>query len=177
MCQGVADRLTGRRDVGDVTVVAAHRLAERAPGWSVQLPAEPLALRHLRARVRAWLHELGATPRDCEDTELAVYEAAANAVVHGQPEHGPGLVTVQAGFDRAGGVVIAVTDRGRWRPGASPDLAGGRSGGRGLSVISKVTDELSIAPSPTGTTVTMRRALSHPVSVDRAPAPGRDQPA
>jgi anti-sigma regulatory factor (Ser/Thr protein kinase) len=172
MCRAVADRLAGRRDGGDVTVVAAHRLAERAPGWSLELPAEPLALRQLRARVRAWLRELGATPRDREDTELAVYEAAANAVVHGRPAHGPAQVTVQAGFDETGGVVIAVSDRGRWRPGASPDLAGGRSGGRGLSVISKVTDELTIAPSPAGTTVTLRRALSHPVTVGRAPVPG-----
>jgi anti-sigma regulatory factor (Ser/Thr protein kinase) len=177
MCQAVADRLAGYRHGGDVTVVTAYRLAERAPGWSLELPAEPLALRHLRARVRAWLGELGATPRDCEDTELAVYEAAANAVVHGQPADGPGQVTVQTGFDGTGGVVIAVTDRGRWRPGASPDLAGRRSGGRGLSVISKVTDELSISPGPTGTTVTMRRALSHPVTVGRALAPGGDQPS
>ena len=176
MCQAVAERLAWHRDSGDMAVVAAHRLPEPAPGWSVQLPAEPLALRDLRARVRAWLDELGAAPRDREDTELAVYEAAANAVIHGRPEHGPALVTVQAGFDGAGGVIFVVTDRGHWRARPSPAPAPGRSGGRGLSVISKVTDELSIAPSPAGTTVTMRRALSHPVTVGRAPAPGGDQP-
>lgn len=176
MCQAVAERLAWQRGAGDVTVVAAHRLAEPVTGWSMQLPAEPLALRDLRARVRAWLTELGAAARDREDTELAVYEAAANAVIHGRPEHGAALVTVQAGFDGAGGVLIVITDRGHWRAGPSPAPGRGRSGGRGLSVISKITDELSIAPSPTGTTVTLRRALSHPVTVSRAPLPGGDQP-
>jgi hypothetical protein len=32
-----------------------------------------------------------------------------------------------------------------------------------------VTDELSITPSPDGTTVIMRRGLTHPVAVERAP--------
>lgn len=52
-----------------------------------------------------------------------------------------------------------------------PAAAEDRSGGRGLAVISKVTDELTIRPSPDGTTVLMRRALTHPVTVDRAPVP------
>ena len=65
-------------------------------------------------------------------------------------------------------MLIEVVDQGRWQP-----RAGGtgeeRPGGRGLSVISKVTDELSIIPSPDGTTVIMRRGLTHPVAVERAP--------
>jgi anti-sigma regulatory factor (Ser/Thr protein kinase) len=108
------------------------------------------------------------------DTELAVYEAAANAIVHGRPSHGEATVTVEARLDGTGGVLVEVTDRGRWRtPGDEPDQP--RPGGRGLSVISKVTGELTIAPSATGTTVVMRRALRRPVRVGpagKAPAAG-----
>ena len=64
--------------------------------------------------------------------------------------------------------LIRVTDRGQWRPGGSPDAGRERGGGRGLSVMSKMTDELSIAPSPSGTIITMRRHLSKPVTVGLA---------
>ena len=40
--------------------------------------------------------------------------------------------------------------------------------GRGLSVISQVSDELSISPGPGGTTITMRRKVRRPVTT--APA-------
>ena len=97
------------------------------------------------------------------DVELAVWEAAVNATVHGRPRRGTGIVRVWAGLDGAGSAVIQVSDRGRWRVGNPPASGRGWSGGRGLSVISQVTDEVSIAPSPAGTTVVMRRRVHHPV--------------
>jgi anti-sigma regulatory factor (Ser/Thr protein kinase) len=169
MCRAVAGRLASVLAGGDVTVVAAHRLRERLPGWSMQFPAEPVALRQLRGRIRAWLSELGAAQRDRVDTELAVYEAAANAVIHGRPARGAAVVRVQVSLDGVGGALIEVSDRGRWKPGGSPDAGRERSGGRGLTLISKVTDELSIVPSQTGTTILLRRPLSRPVTLGRAP--------
>jgi anti-sigma regulatory factor (Ser/Thr protein kinase) len=167
MCADVAERLARGRPHADATVLAAHWLPEPGEGLAMRFPAEPTALRPMRARLARWLDEIGASPVDRVDTELAVYEAAANAIVHGRPARGTATVAVDVGLDGTGGVLIEVSDRGRWQartPGAE------RPGGRGLSVISKVTDELSIAPSPDGTTVIMRRALTHPVTVDRAPA-------
>jgi anti-sigma regulatory factor (Ser/Thr protein kinase) len=178
MCSGVVERLIRRGHDDDLTVLAAHRLAERISGWSVRFLADPAALRALRSQLREWLQELGVAPLDSIDTELAVYEAAANAIVHGRPRDGPATVTVQAELDGTGVALIRVADRGQWRPGGSPD-AGRERGGRGLSVISKITDELSIAPSPNGTTITMRRHLSKPVTIglasqggDRVSRPG-----
>jgi anti-sigma regulatory factor (Ser/Thr protein kinase) len=168
MCSGVAERLILRGQEDDLTVLAAHRLAKRIGGWSMRFSADPPALRVLRSRLREWLQELGVAPLDIIDTELAVYEAAANAIVHGQPRDGPGTVSVQAELDGAGVALIRVADRGQWRPGGSPDAGRERGGGRGLSVTSKITDELSIAPSPSGTTITMRRHLSKPVTVGLA---------
>jgi anti-sigma regulatory factor (Ser/Thr protein kinase) len=166
----VAARLAGGLTDGDVTVLAVHRLAEPGRGLSLRLPAEARALRQLRTRLAQWLAEAGASPLDRVDTELAVYEAAANAIVHGRPALGVGEVAVDVDLDGTGGVLIQVTDQGEWQS-RTATAAEDRRGGRGLAVISKVTDELTITPSPEGTTVVMRRALAHPVIVDRAPAP------
>jgi anti-sigma regulatory factor (Ser/Thr protein kinase) len=129
-------------------------------GWSMNLPAEPLALRQLRVRLRDWLQELGAAASDRTDLELAVWEAAVNAIVHGRPPAGDATVAVCASLDEAGRAVIQVSDRGRWRQPGSADPGRAWPGGQGLSVIRQVTDELDIASGPAGTTVTMRRALS-----------------
>ena len=61
---------------------------QAAAGWSMNLPADPLALRQLRVRLRDWLRELGASASDRTDVELAVWEAAVNAIVHGRPPDG-----------------------------------------------------------------------------------------
>jgi anti-sigma regulatory factor (Ser/Thr protein kinase) len=133
---------------------------EPVAGWSMTLPAEPLALRQLRVRLREWLRELGAAASDRTDIELAAWEAAVNAIVHGRPSAGDATVTVRVSLDDAGRAVIQVSDRGRWRPPGSSDPGRAWPGGQGLSVIRRVTDELHITPGPAGTTVTMCRALS-----------------
>ena len=154
---------------GAATVLAAHRLRDPVAGWSMDLPAEPLALRGLRARLRDWLQELGAAASDRTDLELAVWEAAVNAIVHGRPPAGDATVTVRASLDDTGRAVIQVSDRGRWRPPGSADPGRAWPGGQGLSVIRQATDELDIAPGPAGTTVTMRRAVSRPVQGEAQP--------
>ena len=145
------------------TVLAAYRLGAPVAGWSVNLPAEPLALRQLRVRLRDWLQELEAAASDRTDVELAVWEAAVNAIVHGRPPAGDATVSVRAWLDDVGRAVIQVSDRGRWRPPGSAEPGRAWPGGQGLSVIRQATDEMDIVPGPGGTTVTMRRALSRPV--------------
>jgi anti-sigma regulatory factor (Ser/Thr protein kinase) len=158
------------------TVLAAYRLGAPVAAWSMDLPAEPLALRQLRIRLRDWLEELGAAASDRTDVELAVWEAAVNAIVHGRPPSGDATVTVRASLDDAGRAVIQVRDRGRWRPPGSDDPGRAWPGGQGLSVIRRATDELDIAPGPAGTTVTIRRALSRPVQGEAQPGEHEAQP-
>jgi anti-sigma regulatory factor (Ser/Thr protein kinase) len=162
--------LTGDGDAGPATVLAAHRLPVPVGGWSMNVPGDPVALRELRSRLRDWLHELGASPSDRTDVELAVWEAAVNAVVHGRPAKGAARVTVHAALDEAGRAVIQVSDRGQWRPPGPPEPGRRWPGGQGLLVIRQAADELDIAPGLDGTTVTVRRSLSRPV-------PGQPQPA
>src|SRR6266536_455474 len=172
VCSAVMERVARHQHGDDAAVLTAHRLPDRVPDLFMRFPADAMALRNLRVQLRSWLRGLGVAPADCVDAELAAYEAAANAVVHGRPRHGPATVIVQVGLDGAGSAVIQVTDRGRWQPGESRH-GGQRLGGRGLTVISQVTDELSITPGPGGTTITMRRRLNRPVPVE--PAPRSDQ--
>jgi anti-sigma regulatory factor (Ser/Thr protein kinase) len=138
-------------------------------GWSMNLPSDPVALRELRIRLRDWLRGLGVSPSDRTDVELAVWEAAVNAIVHGRPAAGPATVTVRAGLDSAGRAVIQVSDRGRWRSPRPPDPDRRWPGGQGLLVIRQAADELDIAPGPDGTTVTVRRRLSRPVPGEAPP--------
>ena len=162
--------LTPGQGGGPATVLAAYRPQAPADGWSMDLPADPLALRGLRTRLRGWLRELGASASDRTDVELAVWEAAVNAVVHGRPATGPAVITVRAALDDTGRAVIQVSDRGRWRAPQPPDTGRRWPGGQGLLVIRQAADELDIAPGPEGTTVTLSRSLSHPL-------PGQAQPA
>jgi anti-sigma regulatory factor (Ser/Thr protein kinase) len=168
LCTAAAESLARGSDRGDVMVLAAHRLLEPAAGWSMEFPADPEALTGLRAGLRGWLADMGADAADRADMELAVWEAAVNAAVHGRPTQGRGKVTVQAALEGTGKVLIQVTDQGRWQLGDTPGSGRGWAGGRGLSVISQVADDVSIAPSPAGTTVVMRRRVHHPVSVGPA---------
>ena len=135
---------------GAATVLAAYRLGAPVAGWTMNLPAEPLALRQLRVRLQDWLQELGAAAPDRTDVELAVWEAAVNAIVHGRPPSGDATVTVRASLDDTGRAVIQVSDRGRWRPPGSADPGRPWPGGQGLSVIRQATDELDIAPGRPG---------------------------
>ncbi|MGI8450890.1 MAG: ATP-binding protein, partial [Streptosporangiaceae bacterium] len=169
MVQAVRAGLTSDSGAGPAAVLAAHRLPAPVAGWSMNLPSDPVALRELRIRLRDWLRDLGVSQSDRTDVELAVWEAAVNAIVHGQPVAGPATVTVRAGLDVAGRAVIQVSDRGRWRPPGPPDPGRRWPGGQGLLVIRQAADELDITPGPEGTTVTVRRRLSRPV-------PGEAQP-
>jgi anti-sigma regulatory factor (Ser/Thr protein kinase) len=169
MVPAVLAALTADGGGQPATVLAAHRLPAPVAGWSMNLPSDPVALRELRIRLRGWLRGLGVSQSDRTDVELAVWEAAVNAIVHGRPVAGPATVTVRAGLDAAGRAVIQVSDRGRWRPPGPADPDRRWPGGQGLLVIRQAADELDIAPSPHGTTVTVRRRLSRPV-------PGEAQP-
>jgi anti-sigma regulatory factor (Ser/Thr protein kinase) len=86
-----------------------------------------------------------------EDIATAFYEALANVVDHAYPEGG-GPVDVTARLTATGApeqpwLEIVVADRGGWRP-APPD-PGHR--GRGLLLVSRLTDGYELRPVEDGT--------------------------
>lgn len=117
-------------------------------------PALPNEMADLRRKLTRWLGELPLDPASTHDITLATYEALANVAAHAYPD-GHGWARLQAA--RTGdAVTITVTDTGCGISATRPRQAGLRtSGGRGLVLIDKVTDQSDIDTSADGTTVRM----------------------
>lgn len=131
--------------------------ARPSPGsddFELRLPARAEELRNIRHALGAWLAGQGAPPDVAADMALAVHEAAANVVEHAYPS-GAGDVIVRARRDD-GELLVVVQDEGNWRSPSRTDQRG-----RGLTVMRSLVDEVVIVPSPSGTTVMLRRLVTH----------------
>jgi serine/threonine-protein kinase RsbW len=104
------------------------------------------ALAPLRHSLDAWLVGGGVSEPPRAAIVLATHEAVANAIQHAR---GPGPVVVYAEAD-ADGVVIEVTDDGRWKP---PDDPPSEERGRGLNLIRALVSDAQICTGASGTTV------------------------
>jgi serine/threonine-protein kinase RsbW len=86
---------------------------------------------------------------------FACSEAVTNAIEHAYRDVAAGLVWVSARMG-SDGVLLRVTDHGRWRPpGELEDR------GRGLLLLDKLMDALEV-DHEAGTTVTMRKHVTGP---------------
>jgi anti-sigma regulatory factor (Ser/Thr protein kinase)/putative methionine-R-sulfoxide reductase with GAF domain len=118
----------------------------------LQLAADPRELSRIRRVVRRWLHERGAGGGELAEITLAVNEACSNAIEHA---YSPSPATFELSASVTGDqVVIAVRDRGHWRPPRGDDR------GRGLTIIETVMDEVEVNPTEQGTEIVMRRRLA-----------------
>ena len=61
---------------------------------------------------------------------------------------------------RAGLIEAVVADEGSWLDRSVRPRERGGTRGRGLQIIEGLMDEVEVAPSPSGTTVRMRRRLA-----------------
>jgi anti-sigma regulatory factor (Ser/Thr protein kinase) len=109
-------------------------------------PDDARALARVRGTVRTWLSKVDASEPD--DLVLAVDEAVANAIEHG------GADVVLSAREEQGSVFFVVFDRGRWRPAGDYKWRG-----RGIAIMRALVDDVQIEPSPSGTTVVLRRRL------------------
>jgi serine/threonine-protein kinase RsbW len=117
-------------------------------------PALPNEMADLRRKLTHWLGQLPLDAESTHDITLATYEALANVAAHAYPD-GRGWARLQA--TRTGdAITVTVTDTGCGIPATSPRQAGLRtSGGRGLVLIDKVTDQSDVDSGRDGTTVRM----------------------
>jgi len=116
------------------------------------LPAEPSSLAGMRRRLGRWLDELGATPLERAEIQMASHEACCNSMEHGYA-FGDETLELEA-EPQNGGVTIVVSDRGGWR---EPREGGDR--GRGLAMMRELMSDVELDPSAAGTRVAMRRRL------------------
>ncbi|HUN36135.1 MAG TPA: SpoIIE family protein phosphatase [Trebonia sp.] len=130
----------------------------------VQVPADDAAcLALLRARLRDWLSAASIDGREATDIMIAAGEAAANAVEHATASRPAGAAPVQITFtartDHAT-LRLTIADTGSWRPppdDREPPAPGTR--GHGVIFMHALMDDVTIDPSPHGTTVTLTKDL------------------
>ena len=117
-------------------------------------PALPNEMAGLRRKLTHWLGDLPLDPGSTHDITLATYEALANVAAHAYPQ-GNGWARLEAAR-KGDAVTVTVTDTGCGIPATRPHQPGLRtSGGRGLVLIDKVTDQSDIESGDHGTTVRM----------------------
>lgn len=159
VCRLFVELLTRTGYTDDVTVLTAHRLRVGAQPLRVEVPAEPARLARIRTTLGGWLRGMEVDPDDQFGVELAVTEAASNAVEHAYQGRRPGPVRVTGLLGADGRLEVCIADEGCW-PDAAPAGAGDR--GRGLAMIEHVSESMVLDRSAAGTTLTLRRRLRHP---------------
>jgi serine/threonine-protein kinase RsbW len=122
------------------------------PAFEHHVPADRREVATLRERLAGWLHQRGVPEPERDTIVLACSEAVANAIEHAYDDDSTRQVEVMATV-REDQLLIRVSDAGRWRT----ERVGGVRG-RGLAIIRRVMDHVSIDRSA-GTVVTMRRRL------------------
>ena len=137
-------------EVANVGTQAAF--AEARSTWA----ADPVQLPHIRAHTRRWLAVLGLDKDTEQDLVLAVNEAASNAIEHAYPSPGPGDQVTVSFWTEPRHLNVEVADRGRWR---QPDADCGHRG-RGILIMKKTVESLSIRKNPHGTRVRLRHPLA-----------------
>ncbi|HEY6423132.1 MAG TPA: SpoIIE family protein phosphatase, partial [Pseudonocardiaceae bacterium] len=153
VCMEVMAQFIGGDPPGDdvaVLAVRRHDSGEIGPLHLV-IQAQPPSLRETRVAVRRWLSAVGAAPHAAADVLVAIGEACTNAVEHAYLAGG-GTVAVHVELQPPD-VLVTVRDTGRWRPPR------GSTQGLGTLFMRTCSDDLRIAPGPTGTDVVIRRRL------------------
>ncbi|QGN50810.1 ATP-binding protein [Micromonospora sp. WMMC415] len=112
--------------------------------------ARPEDLAAVRAFVRARALAGGLSPTRVDLLGLAVSELATNTLQHTE---GGGLVRVWTAADD---VVCDVVDRGGLRSVAGEMPAADAIRGRGLAIVARICDEVTVSASPEGTLVRVR---------------------
>jgi len=153
LCEAIVHALGREESLGDdVTVMAVGTVPVAPAALHLVLPAEPSSLAGMRRRLGRWLDELGATPLERAEIQMASHEACCNSMEHGYA-FGDATFELEAA-PHDGGVAIVVSDHGGWR---EPREGGDR--GRGLTMMRQLMSDVELDPSAAGTRVAMRRRL------------------
>jgi anti-sigma regulatory factor (Ser/Thr protein kinase) len=134
----------------DDIAVLAMRLCGETSEFHIRRPAVPASVPQVRHLLHTWLTDHEVTGDDSFEVLIATTEACANVVTHA---YGLKVGAMDVNARLSGhGILVVVTDDGRWRTAATND------GGRGLSIIRSVMDEVEIVTTPR-TEVRMERRL------------------
>ncbi|MCV7004300.1 SpoIIE family protein phosphatase [Mycobacterium gordonae] len=142
---------SGYRD--DVVVLAVRPNHLTARSFATAFPAVPVYVPHARQQLGHWLSAIEFSEERHFDILLAATEAVTNAVEHGGHSDQRNTVSIE-GLLREQAVTLTVSDTGRWVGDSAASLRGTRRG-RGLTLISRLSDHVETNRTPAGTRVTM----------------------
>ncbi len=117
-----------------------------------RFPAEPRALREIRARVLEAARAAGCSDPDAQDLVIAVDEACQNIIRHGYRGESDREILIEVEHDGAMVVVYLVdaaptVDPTKIQPRRLDDV---RPGGLGTHFIRELTDDWQFLPTPSG---------------------------
>ncbi|OBJ60379.1 SpoIIE family protein phosphatase [Mycobacterium sp. 1423905.2] len=155
VCDELLHRMRPSGGFRDDVVVLALRPSHAGPRSFVEvMPAVIASIPTNRQRLHGWLDALGVQPDRQQDILLATGEAVTNAIEHGSHCDAGKTVSVEA-FLAVDAVTVTVSDVGRWVGDSSASLRSRRRG-RGLTIISRLADQVDTIRSPDGTRVTLQ---------------------
>ncbi len=132
------------------------RLGRTAAGGDRRVAAVERHERGLRSLRR---ERLGVEPEDVERVLISVGEAQANAIEHGSDGDVRRSVAVE--IERIDGTLVAsISDTGYW--GTDSARSAGQGRGRGIAIMERLTQDLDVRRSRSGTTVMLTFELSLP---------------
>ena len=151
-----------RDDLALVVCQVVPDTAVDEPTRELVLPNEPARIADVRRFVSSFLSDLRCPVDVSHEVVLAANEAAANACRYGRRPNSRGELRVRCAA-RAREVVLTIADEG---PGFDARSLARRSlpdrfasGGRGLYLMQSLMDDVDIASSSAGTTVTLVRSI------------------
>lgn len=148
----MADLVGAERPADDVAMLVVRARVDATDPLAIAVPAVASALGEVRAGLRRWLTDAGASRDEQVDLLLAVGEAASNVVEHAYgPEGGEMIVRAELHDDVA---QVTISDRGRWR------ARRGTNRGRGSNLMVATADEVRVDRRDDGTDVVLRRRLA-----------------
>ena len=112
-----------------------------APHASVDLRPEPRAAREARIWVRAQVPPLG--PEAADALDILVSEVVTNAVLHARTRFTVGVTRLPAA------VLVTVADHNPQQPEQQAE-SDSRTSGRGLALLSALSDDWGVATEPDG---------------------------
>jgi serine/threonine-protein kinase RsbW len=132
-------------------------------------PADPDQLALIRRQLARWLGPLQLTDEETADVVLAVDEAAANAVRHAYTPEESGAVELTLWTEPGTATVpstlsIEVVDHGHWRPPAARPT----EGGRGIPLMSTMSESVLIHYDERGSRVLLRHRIPEDLPGDHA---------
>ncbi|HKW45009.1 MAG TPA: SpoIIE family protein phosphatase [Candidatus Eremiobacteraceae bacterium] len=149
--ESIVARVLSSIPTDDVAVLTVHLESESFDRVDLRLPAEPESSRTIRRGLRRLCAAAGLTEQRTLNVLVASGEAVSNAIQHAYGVEG-GIVSVVA-YRSDGSIVVEVTDAGKWRP----EREDGH--GRGITLMRKLMDSVSIESKSDGTMVSMSVAI------------------